>query len=44
MIHDKANGVWLTGLPDIADVITVGQEFVTDGVAVRVTYESEQTQ
>ena len=44
MIRDTANGVWLTGLPDVADVITVGQEFVTDGVAVRVTYESEQMQ
>ncbi|MDG3042746.1 efflux RND transporter periplasmic adaptor subunit [Roseicyclus marinus] len=44
MIRDTANGVWLTGLPDMAEVITVGQEFVTDGVAVRVTYESEQTQ
>lgn len=44
MIRDTANGVWLTGLPETADVITVGQEFVTDGVAVRVTYESEQTQ
>jgi multidrug efflux system membrane fusion protein len=27
------------GLPEVADVITVGQEFVTDGVEVQVTYE-----
>lgn len=39
MIRDTPTGVWLTGLPDVADVITVGQEFVTDGVPVRVTYE-----
>jgi multidrug efflux system membrane fusion protein len=39
MIRDTATGVWLTGLPETADVITVGQEFVTDGVPVRVTYE-----
>jgi len=39
MIRDTANGVWLSGLPEVADVITVGQEFVTDGVPVRVTYE-----
>jgi len=39
MIRDTATGVWLSGLPDMADVITVGQEFVTDGVPVRVTYE-----
>lgn len=39
MIRDTATGVWLSGLSDTADVITVGQEFVTDGVPVRVTYE-----
>lgn len=39
MIRDTANGVWLAGLPEVADVITVGQEFVTDGTPVRVTYE-----
>jgi multidrug efflux system membrane fusion protein len=39
MIRDTANGVWLTGLPEVADVITVGQEFVTEGTPVRVTYE-----
>jgi len=44
MIRDTANGVWLSGLPDIAEVITVGQEFVTEGTPVRVTYASEQTQ
>src|SRR6056297_1857110 len=39
MLRDTARGVWLSGLPEVADVITVGQEFVTDGVQVRVTYE-----
>jgi multidrug efflux system membrane fusion protein len=39
MLRDTANGVWLSGLPEVADVITVGQEFVTDGVEVQVTYE-----
>ena len=39
MLRDTARGVLLTGLPDQVDVITVGQEFVTDGVAVEVTYE-----
>jgi multidrug efflux system membrane fusion protein len=29
----------LVGLPDVADVITVGQEFVTAGVEVRTTFE-----
>ena len=39
MVRDTANGVWLTGLPAEADVIVVGQEFVTDALPVRVTYE-----
>jgi len=39
LIRDTATGVWLGGLPEVSDVITVGQEFVTDGVPVRVTYE-----
>ena len=39
MLRDTANGVWLTGLAETADVIVVGQEFVTDGVVVRVSYD-----
>lgn len=39
LLRDTVDGVWLTGLPDEADVIVVGQEFVTDGVAVDVTYK-----
>lgn len=37
-LRDTIQGVWLGGLPEHADVIVVGQEFVTDGVAVDVTY------
>jgi multidrug efflux system membrane fusion protein len=39
MIRDTARGVWLTGLPEQADVIVVGQEFVTAGVEVRTVLE-----
>ncbi|MEJ6394899.1 efflux RND transporter periplasmic adaptor subunit [Gymnodinialimonas sp. 2305UL16-5] len=39
MMRDTARGVWLSGLPQTADVITVGQEFVTAGVEVRTTLE-----
>ncbi len=39
LIRDTARGVWLTGLPDVADVIVVGQEFVTAGVEVQMTPE-----
>ncbi|WP_332701285.1 efflux RND transporter periplasmic adaptor subunit [Devosia sp.] len=34
---DTRNGVWVLGLPVSVDVITVGQEYVTDGQAVEAT-------
>lgn len=34
IVNDTREGVWVTGLPAIADVITVGQENVTAGQAV----------
>jgi len=43
VLRDTTQGVWLTGLPDEADVIVVGQEFVTAGVRVAPTFQ-EQTQ
>lgn len=42
LIRDTLDGVMVSGLPDRADIITVGQEYVTDGVAVRPTYTDEQ--
>ena len=38
VLRDTAEGVWLAGLPDTADVIVVGQDFVTEGVRVRPSY------
>jgi len=38
IIRDSTEGVWLSGLPDAVDVIVVGQEYVTDGRRVTVTY------
>ena len=43
MLRDTIDGVWLTGLPKRADVIVVGQEFVTAGVKVAPTFQ-ERTQ
>lgn len=43
VLRDTPQGVWLTGLPDQADVIVVGQEFVIDGVAVTVTYQEPKS-
>lgn len=38
LMRDTAEGVWVTGLGDSADVIVVGQEYVVDGVTVEPTY------
>lgn len=39
LLRDTPSGVWLTGLPDAADVIVIGQEYVTDGVPVEPSYQ-----
>ena len=41
--RDTAQGVWVTGLEESADVIVLGQEYVTDGVPVAPKY-AEATQ
>jgi multidrug efflux system membrane fusion protein len=32
--HSEANGVWVTGLPESAEIIVVGQGYVSAGQAV----------
>ena len=44
VLRDTVEGMWVAGLPEAADVIVVGQEFVTDGVPVKPTYREEVTQ
>ncbi len=39
LLRDMSEGVWVEGLPDTANVITIGQEYVVDGVKVLPTYE-----
>ncbi len=34
LIRDDPDGAWLSGLPDTADIIIIGQEYVIDGVPV----------
>ena len=34
IIDNADDGVWVTGLPDTVRVITVGQEFLSDGIEV----------
>lgn len=38
LLRDTPEGVWVAGLPEEAGVITVGQDYVTDGVPVDVTW------
>ncbi|MCR8726329.1 efflux RND transporter periplasmic adaptor subunit [Frigidibacter sp. ROC022] len=37
VVRDSQDGMLITGLPDEAEVIVVGQDYVTDGVAVEAT-------
>lgn len=39
LLRDTIKGVWVAGLPETVDVITVGQEYVTDGVPVAPSFE-----
>lgn len=39
IISDNPSGMWVSGLPDKVTVITVGQEFVTDGEHVEAVPE-----
>ncbi len=38
LLRDTVDGVWVTDLPDAVDIITIGQEFVVDGVRVAPTF------
>lgn len=37
LVRDTIDGVWVTGLPDEATIIVVGQEYVVEGVEVAPT-------
>ncbi len=36
-LRDEPGGLWVSGLPESADVIVVGQDYVTEGSALAVT-------
>ena len=38
ILRDTVDGIWVDGLPDAADIIVIGQEFVIDGVPVAPTF------
>lgn len=39
LLRDEADGIWVGGLPETADVIVIGQDFVISGVALAPTYK-----
>lgn len=41
VISDGPEGMWIAGLPKVADVIVVGQEFVSNGERVKAEYEQK---
>ena len=42
VLRDSAEGIWLAGLPDTVDVITVGLEFTIDGSKIDATIEGAE--
>lgn len=41
IINESPEGVWVNGLPELAEIIIVGQEYVTTGRRVTVTYQKD---
>lgn len=39
VVRDSLNGVWVTGLGETAEVITIGHHYVTDGSPLAITYQ-----
>ena len=39
VLRDTTEGVWVDGLPQLSDVIVLGQEYVTDGIIVNPVYK-----
>lgn len=42
VLRDTVEGVWVTGLPETAQVIVIGQDYVIDGVPVEATVQETQ--
>ncbi len=42
IISDSADGVWVTGLPKQATIITVGQEYVAEGEQVKTVLDGQK--
>ncbi|MEP5758950.1 MAG: efflux RND transporter periplasmic adaptor subunit [Litoreibacter sp.] len=44
ILRDTIDGIWVSNLPDVVDVIVVGQEYVTSGVKIKTTNEKDISQ
>ncbi|WP_243611993.1 efflux RND transporter periplasmic adaptor subunit [Shimia aestuarii] len=42
ILRDTTEGLWLSGLPETANIITIGQEFVVRGVKVEPVFDQEE--
>ena len=42
ILRDTTEGVWLSGLPEKANIITIGQEYVVQGVKVAPVFDQEE--
>ncbi len=40
IVADDIKGIWITGLPDVATLITVGQELVVPGEEVEISFQT----
>ena len=40
LVAEDEDGVWVTGLPNVSDVITVGQELVVPGERVDPVFQN----
>lgn len=43
IIRDAEDGIWVTGLPEVSTIITVGHELVVAGEIVKPTFETLET-
>lgn len=43
LLRDTREGIWIAGLPDSARIIVIGQDYVSDGVAIDVTLQESGT-
>lgn len=43
LLRDSQEGVWVAGLPEVAQVIVTGQDYVSDGVEIDVTMQESNS-